>query len=154
MRLIHIQHHFGKLLFNAHQFSQIGFIAIHAENGFRHHDDAFKCFIFMIFLQQLRQILLPHSHHELDKVHWIEREKFHLTHRKRFPLMQFDTQKRTCSYDMIARRILCKIFERSNSMRGSLNLIQEYQRFALCAGYIRCSPNSCKNSRNTEILFK
>gem|GEM_PF-6589586 len=68
--------------------------------------------------------------------------------------MQFDTQKRTCSYDMIARRILCKIFERSNSMRGSLNLIQEYQRFALCAGYIRCSPNSCKNSRNTEILFK
>lgn len=45
-------------------------------------------------LQQLRQILLPHSHHELDKVHWIEREKFHLTHRKRFPLMQFDTQQR------------------------------------------------------------
>ena len=37
--------------------------------------------------------------------------------------MQFDTQKRTSSYDMIARRILCKIFERSNSMRGSLNLI-------------------------------
>ena len=68
--------------------------------------------------------------------------------------MQFDTQKRTCSYDMIARRILCKIFERSNSMRGSLNLIQEYQRFALSAGYIRCSPNSCKNSRNIEVLLK
>ena len=64
--------------------------------------------------------------------------------------MQFDTQKRTSRYDMIARRILCKIFQRSNSMRSSLNLIQEYQRFALGAGYIRCSPNSCKNSRDIE----
>ena len=68
--------------------------------------------------------------------------------------MQFDTQKRASRYDMITRRILCKIFQGSNSMRSSLNLIQEYQRFALCAGYIRCSPNSCKNSRDIEVLFK
>ena len=68
--------------------------------------------------------------------------------------MQFDTQKRTSRYDMITRRILCKIFQGSNSMRSSLNLIQEYQHFALCAGYIRCCPNSCKNSRDIEVLFK
>ena len=68
--------------------------------------------------------------------------------------MQFDTQQRASRDDMIAWRILCKIFERSNGMRGSLNLIQEYQRFALCAGYIRCSPNSCKNSMDIEVLFK
>lgn len=96
----------------------------------------------------------PHSHHKLDEVHRIQGEKFDLAHRKRLPLVQFDTQEGPCCYDMIAWRILCKIFERSDGLRGGLYLVEKYQRVALCAGHVRYSSDGGKYSGDIEVLLK
>ena len=61
-------------------------------------------------------------------------------------MVQFDTQEGPCCYDMIAWRILCKVFERSDGLRGGLYLVEKYQRVALCAGHVGCSPDGGKYS--------